>query len=177
MHDASLAAPSLPPRRASVRFMFSHPAHVVALGFGSGLSPVAPGTCGTLWGWLSYLAMAHWLGPDRIGEVILLSLPLCWWACTVTARNMRVADPSSIVCDEIVCFWLVLWLVMPAGLPGQFAAFLVFRVLDMAKPGPIGWADRRFHGSGWRGGFGIMADDVVAAFCTLLVLALWRHLW
>ncbi|MDB5913272.1 MAG: phosphatidylglycerophosphatase [Ramlibacter sp.] len=178
MQDASQAVPAgLPPRRPTVRFMFSHPAHIVALGFGSGLAPAAPGTCGTLWAWLAYLAMAHWLGPAAIGEVILLSLPLGWWACTVTARNLRVADPGCIVWDEIVCFWIVLWLVMPAGVLAQFAAFLLFRAFDMVKPGPVGWADRRFHGGGWRGGFGIMIDDVVAAFCTLLVLAFWRHLW
>jgi phosphatidylglycerophosphatase A len=176
MNDAVAAGP-LPGRRPSSRFLLSHPAHLVALGFGSGLAPVAPGTCGTLWAWLAYLAMQHWLAPAQIGEVILLSLPLGWWACTVTARNLRVADPGCIVWDEVVCFWIVLWLLMPASIWAQAAAFLLFRLFDMAKPGPVGWADRRFHGSGWRGGFGIMLDDLVAAFCTLLVIALARQLW
>jgi phosphatidylglycerophosphatase A len=176
MPEAVLAEPPLlPPRRPSVRFMLSHPAHVIALGFGSGLVPFAPGTSGTLWAWLAYLAMQHWLDPLLLGAIVALSLPVGWWACTVTARNMRIADPGSIVWDEIACFWIVLWVLMPAGVLAQGIAFLVFRAFDMAKPGPVGWADRYFKGHGWAGGFGIMMDDVVAAFCTLLVLAFWRH--
>jgi len=175
MIDAALPhSPSLPPRQPTVGFMLSHPAHLVALGFGSGLSRVAPGTFGTLWAWIAFAAMQHWL-PARIGEVILLSLPLAWWACTVTARNLRVMDPAAIVFDEIVCFWIVLWLVTPAGWTGQLSAFLLFRLFDTLKPGPMAWADRYFKDVGWRGGFGILVDDLLAAFCTLLVLAFWRH--
>lgn len=164
----------LTPRRATVAFMFSHPAHVVALGFGCGLAPIAPGTWGTLWAWIAFAVLQHWLGPEQMGELILLSLPLGWWACTVTARNMRLADPTAVVWDEIVCFWIVLWLLTPAGWPAELAAFALFRLFDAWKPGPIGWADRHFKGPGWRGGFGILADDLLAAFCTLLVLAFWR---
>jgi phosphatidylglycerophosphatase A len=176
MPDAILPAPdgALPPRRASVAFMLSHPAHVIALGFGSGLAPVAPGTWDTAWAWMVFLLLREWLSPAQMGELIAVSLPLGWWACTVTARNLRVADPSAVVWDEIVCFWIVLWLLLPAGWMGQLAAFLLFRLFDALKPGPVGWADRAFKGWGWRGGFGILADDLVAAFCTLLVLALWR---
>jgi phosphatidylglycerophosphatase A len=157
--------------------MLAHPAHTLALGFGSGLSPVAPGTCGTLWAWVAYLVMQLWLSPATIGCVIALSVPIGWWACTLTAQHMGIADPSHIVWDEILCFWLILWLVMPAGWLGQLAAFALFRFFDAAKPGPIAWADRYFKGFGWRGGFGILADDLVAAFCTLLVIAAWRHAW
>ena len=109
-----------------------------------------------------------------IGWVIAASFVIGWWACTVTAANMRVLDPGNIVWDEVIAFWLVLWLVMPAGLWGQLVAFLLFRFFDAAKPGPVGWADNLFHGFGWRGGFGIVFDDLVAAFCTLLVIAAWR---
>lgn len=167
--------PSVRPavRRPGARFMLSHPAHLIALGFGSGLSPVAPGTVGTLWGWASYLVLQAWLSPAQIGWVIGGALALGWAACTVTARHMRVSDPSAIVWDEIVAFWLVLWLVMPTGLWGQFVAFVLFRFFDAVKPGPVAWADRRFHGFGARGGFGILLDDLVAAFCTLFVMALW----
>ena len=83
-------------------------------------------------------------------------------------------DPGNIVWDEVVAFWLVLWLVMPTGFWGQLVAFALFRFFDAVKPGPVGWADEAFHGFGWRGGFGILLDDFVAAFCTLLVIALWR---
>ena len=180
MSDA-LLSPEMPPEmvraaalRPSAGFMLAHPAHFVALGFGSGLSPLAPGTAGTLWAWLSYLVLQRWLSPAGMGALIAASVLVGWWACTVTARNMRVADPGSIVWDEVVGFWLVLWLVMPAGLPGQLAAFALFRFFDAAKPGPVAWADKTFKGFGWRGGFGILFDDLVAAACTLLVIALWR---
>ena len=177
MRDAVLLDPdTLPPRQPTVGFMLSHPAHVLALGFGCGLARTAPGTWGTLWAWASFILLQHWLAPARIGEVILLALPLGWWACTVTARNLRCMDPASIVWDEIVCFWIVLWMVTPAGWAGQLAAFLLFRLFDIWKPGPMGWADRKFKDVGWRGGFGILADDLLAAFCTLLVLALWKAL-
>ena len=161
--------------RPNARFLLAHPAHFIALGLGSGLSPVAPGTAGTLWAWLAYAVLQIWCTPAQIGWVIAVSLPLGWWACTVTARHMGVADPGSIVWDEIVAFWLVLWLVTPAGWLAQLAAFVLFRYFDAAKPGPVRWADSLFKGFGWRGGFGILFDDLVAAGCTLLVFALARH--
>ncbi|MDD5325234.1 MAG: phosphatidylglycerophosphatase A [Polaromonas sp.] len=165
---------STAPPRPNSRFLLAHPAHFIALGFGSGLSPVAPGTAGTLWAWLSFLVLQHWLAPAEMGVLIAVSLPVGWWACTVTARNMRVADPGSIVWDEVLAFWLVLWLVMPASLTMQGVAFLLFRFFDAVKFGPVAWADKTFKGLGWRGGFGILFDDILAAFCTLLVIALWR---
>lgn len=163
-----------PPLRATRAFLLSHPAHLVALGFGSGLSPVAPGTVGTLWAWLAFLMLQLWLLPVGIGWVIAVSIPLGWWACTVTARHLGVADPGCIVWDEVVAFWIVLWLAMPMGLWGQAAAFLLFRFFDAVKPGPVRWADRLFKGFGSRGGWGILFDDFVAAFCTLFVIAVWR---
>ena len=158
----------------AARFMWSHSAHVLAMGFGSGLSPKAPGTVGTLWAWASYELMTLFMTTSDIGLLIALSLPVGWWACTVTAQHMQVQDPSAIVWDEIVAFWLILWLWMPVGLWGQFVAFVLFRFFDAVKPGPVGWADRHFHGLGWRGGWGIMFDDLVAAFCTLLCISLWQ---
>ena len=70
---------------------------------------------------------------------------------------------------------VVLWLLLPAGFWAQLIAFALFRFFDAVKPGPVAWADELFKGLGWRGGWGIMFDDLVAAFCTLLVIALWRH--
>ncbi|MFM2208457.1 MAG: hypothetical protein RIQ96_100 [Pseudomonadota bacterium] len=164
------------PRRASAPFLRGHLAHFIAMGFGSGLSPRAPGTAGTLWAWLAFLAISFvWAPSDAQWAVIIgIAFAIGWWACTVTARHLGTSDPSAIVIDEIAAFWLVLLLVMPAGFWAQLAAFLLFRFFDAAKPGPVGWADRLFKGFGARGGFGIMFDDLVAAFCTLLVIALWR---
>jgi len=157
--------------------MLSHPAHCIALGWGSGLARVAPGTVGTLWGWLVFWLLQEWLSPLAWGLVIVVSLPLGWWACTVTAQHMAVADPGAVVWDEIVAIWLILWLLMPSGFWGQLVAFVLFRFFDAAKPGPVAWADRSFKGFGWRGGWGIMWDDLVAAGCTLWVIALWRHVF
>jgi phosphatidylglycerophosphatase A len=162
--------------RPTFRLLLAHPAHALAFAFGAGLSPVAPGTVGTLWGWAAFLILQMWLSPMAMGWVVLAGLPVAWWSSTVTARHLGVLDPGSIVIDEVIAFWLVLWLLMPAGLLAQAVAFALFRYFDAAKPGPVGWADNLFHGYGWRGGLGIVFDDLVAAFCTLLVIALWRVL-
>lgn len=169
------------PRKATVRFLLSHPAHLIALGFGSGLSPFAPGTVGSLWGWLAFVVLQPRLNDSQWAMLLLGGLTVGWWACTVTARNLATTDPSQVVWDEVIAFWLILWLVTPAGLWTQFSAFVLFRIFDAAKPGPVAWADqffkgRRGHSIGWSQGFGILFDDLVAALCTLMVIALWRWL-
>jgi phosphatidylglycerophosphatase A len=116
---------------------------------------------------------AAWVWP----ALLLASLALGWWACTLTARHLGVADPGSIVWDEVLAFWLVLWVLGPQSLLWQCAAFALFRFFDAAKPGPVRWADQAFkrrpgEAIGWRQGFGILFDDLVAALCTLVVLAL-----
>jgi phosphatidylglycerophosphatase A len=168
-------------RKPSWRFLLSHPAHAIALGFGSGLSPKAPGTVGTLWAWITFVLLQPHLNDAQWALLIAAGTLVGWWACTVTARHLALADPGAIVWDEIVAFWLVLWLVMPATLWAQLAAFALFRVFDAAKPGPVAWADQLFKVRrgvpiGWAQGFGILFDDFVAALCALLVIALWRWL-
>ena len=185
--DPQTGDPMYPPRPApppgpTVRFMLSHPAHVLALGLGSGLSRIAPGTSGTLWAWVAYSALSPWMGDMQWAWVVGLGTLVGCWASTVTARHMGVLDPSSVVIDEILAFWLVLWLVSPTSLVGQVMAFGLFRYFDAVKPGPVGWADALFHHVdpltdrwAWaKAGVGIMLDDFVAAGCTLLVVALWR---
>jgi phosphatidylglycerophosphatase A len=166
-------------RRPGWRFLVSHPAHLIALGFGSGLSPVAPGTAGTLWAWFVYAALQPFVGDGARAAVLAGATLLGWWACTVTARNLAQADPSAVVWDEVVAFWFVLWLVTPASLTAQAMAFVLFRFFDAAKPGPVAWADqlfkrRRGEPIGWAQGFGILLDDYVAALCTLVVISIWR---
>ena len=162
----------------TLKFLFTHPAHFLALGCGSGLSPIVPGTAGTAWGWATFLILQQWLGfnPVYWSALIAVSLLVGWWACTVTAQHMQVADPGSVVWDEIVAFWLVLWLIGPTDFAGQLAAFVLFRLFDIIKPGPIGWADKAFKGLNARGGFGILFDDILAALATVLVMVLWRML-
>jgi phosphatidylglycerophosphatase A len=171
--------PSAAPRRASARLMWSHPAHALSLGFGSGLSPVAPGTVGTLWAWLTFAALSNWLSPAAWGGVLAVGTLVGWWACTRTAQALGIADPSAVVWDEILAFWSILWLIAPASFSWQLAAFVLFRLFDAVKPGPVGWADGLFKSApgarpGWAQGLGIILDDAVAALCTLLVLALMR---
>lgn len=182
MSDAMSKVMNGAPRRATVGLLLSHPAHFIALGGGSGLSPKAPGTVGTLWGWVSFLAIQHAVGTGLHADLIwAVILAVGWlvgcWACTHTARSLRVADPGSVVWDEVWAFWLMLWLISPVDWRGQLVAFITFRFFDAAKPGPVGWADQLFklkpgQSIGWAQGLGIMFDDLVAALCALLVLAL-----
>ena len=163
--------------RIPASFLWQHPAHWIALGFGSGLSRWAPGTAGTLWGWLSFLLLDRWLGDVAWGLTIVVALVVGLWACTLTARHLGIADPGVIVWDEVVAFWIVLWLLTPASTWDQLLAFVLFRYFDAAKPGPVAWADRLCklrpgQAIGWRQGFGILFDDLVAAALTLLVIAL-----
>lgn len=169
------------PRRADWRFLLEHPAHPIALGFGSGLLPWGPGTAGTLFGWAMFALLDVWLDDRQWALVLLLAFAIGWWACTRCAQALRQSDPGAIVWDEVLGIWLVLWLVMPAGWRGQLTAVVLFRLFDIAKLGPVAWADRLFKarpGStiGARQGLGILLDDLVAALCTLLVIALWRLL-
>jgi phosphatidylglycerophosphatase A len=166
--------PPPPLARPTLAFMASHPAHAIALGFGSGLARFAPGTVGTLWGWAAFVVLQPWLSDAGWALLIAGNLLLGWWACTVTARHMGLPDSSHMVWDEVVAIWLVLWVLAPADFGTQVAAFAVFRFFDAVKFGPMAWADQAFKGFGPRGGFGVMLDDLAAAFCTLLVFAVWR---
>ena len=141
MNDTdALPSHPAPVRRPTARFMLAHPAHVIALGFGSGLSPVAPGTAGTLWAWLCFLALQQWLSSTQLGLLIAASFLLGWWACTVTAQHMQIADSGHIVWDEIAAFWLVLWLLMPAGWLMQLQPLRCFVCLTPSSPSP--WPGR-----------------------------------
>ncbi len=169
-------------RHPSFGFMAAHPARWMALGFGAGLSPLAPGTVGTLWAWLAFSVLQPLLSAPQVAWLLIVSGGMGWWACTLTARHMNNADPGAIVWDEILAFWLMLWLLLPASFKIQVIAFALFRYFDAAKPGPVAWADQRFKSHpgqpiGWAQGFGILFDDLVAAFCALLVISLWLRLW
>ena len=151
--------------RPSWRFLASRPAHFIAFGFGVGLIPVAPGTFGTLLAFPLYWLIRPEVGQMEYLLVVLVLFGLGIWACDVTGRAIGVADHGGMVWDEIVAFLLVLFFV-PAALHWQAVAFLLFRLFDILKPPPIGYYDRIF-----KSGFGVMLDDLVAAFYTLVVLA------
>ncbi|NMF91536.1 phosphatidylglycerophosphatase A family protein [Aromatoleum petrolei] len=149
--------------------LLSHPAHFISLGFGSGLSPRAPGTAGTLAAWLLYPLLRA-----PISEFVFLALLTSFFVAGViaadrTGRALGAADHGAIVWDEIVAFWLVLFFA-PPGLAWQAAAFVLFRFFDIVKPQPIRWADSHVGG-----GFGVMLDDLIAAGYAILALAVLKH--
>jgi phosphatidylglycerophosphatase A len=167
-HSGQTEGP-LTSKRPTWQFMLSHPAHIASLGFGSGLSPVMPGTCGTLAGWLIFALLNPFLGTTSWVVLILVGFVLGVWLCGFTATKMHTPDPGAVVWDEIIAMWIVLLVAMPTGFLGQLGCFLVFRFFDMVKPPPIRYFDHHL-----KGGFGIMFDDIVAAFFSLIVIALWR---
>ncbi len=141
------------------------PVGFLAFGFCSGLSPRAPGTAGSAMALLlgvPLLGLPLWIAAALVVVAFLVGIPICERA----SRAMGVHDHGGIVWDEFVGVWMVL-LTLPAHPAWWLAAFIVFRVFDIAKPWPIGWLDRRV-----RGGLGIMIDDVVAAIYAIAVLAL-----
>jgi phosphatidylglycerophosphatase A len=156
--------------RPSWRLLLSHPAHLVAFGFGVGLVPVAPGTWGTLLALPVYWLVAPRLDATHFLLVLAVLFLLGVWACEVTGRAIGAADHGGMVWDETVAFLLVLFFV-PATLPWQAAAFLLFRLFDILKPPPIRHYERTF-----KNGFGVMFDDLLAAFYALLVISVARTL-
>ncbi|XZG71256.1 phosphatidylglycerophosphatase A family protein [Chitinibacteraceae bacterium HSL-7] len=153
--------------RPDLRFLLAHPAHFIALGFGSGLPRRAPGTWGTLAALPLYAALAA-LGLSPLA-VALLCIPVFLvgvWAASITGKALGVHDHGGIVIDEIVAMWLVLATV-PATPLWWALAFAAFRLFDIAKPWPIRWFDARVPG-----GLGVMLDDLLAALAAIGVLAL-----
>ena len=148
------------------QFLLLSPHHFFACGLGSGLSPVASGTAGTLFAWLVYPLLRGWLFHDDISFAIFLALAFAYGvlACDRTGKALGVADHGAIVWDEIVPFWLVL-LFTPTSLLWQLAAFLLFRFFDIVKPPPANWFDQHV-----KNGFGVMMDDLVAAGFSILVI-------
>ncbi len=141
--------------------------HWLALGFGSGLAPKAPGTFGTLAA-LPLLYLLWPLGIYWASAFIILGTVLGIYVCEMVSRDIGVADHGSIVWDEVIGFAITLWAV-PLTLENVVVAFLLFRLLDIAKPWPIRWFDRNVHG-----GLGVMLDDIVAG---ILACGLLHSVW
>ncbi len=157
--------------RPTLSFLLAHPAHFFALGCGSGLAPKAPGTFGTLFAWGSFLLFRPYFGDFQLLFLLLAAYLAGIWFIEVTGRALGDPDHGSIVWDEIVPFWLVL-LMTPDAFFWQLAAFALFRYFDITKPQPARYFDQHV-----KNGFGVMADDLVAAGYTLLCLALLKLLY
>lgn len=152
--------------KPSWRFLFSHPAHLLSFGFGSGLARKAPGTFGTLVAFPIY-----WYLAPRLSDAVFLLL-LIWafaigvWVCDITGKALGDSDYGGIVWDEVVAMLLVLFFT-PPGWEWWLLAFVLFRFFDIVKPPPI-----RYFDSNWHGGLGVMFDDLLAAGYALLCMAI-----
>jgi phosphatidylglycerophosphatase A len=161
-----MAADTTTSRRPDARFLLAHPAHFIALGFGSGLAPKAPGTFGTLAGlalfWFFALVLA--MPPFVIAFAAIPLFVIGMWASERTARDLGVEDHGAIVIDEITAF-LPLAALASTSLVLQLVAFGLFRLFDIWKPPPIRAFEKRL-----KGGFGVMFDDLVAAAYAYVVM-------
>lgn len=155
-------------RRRIREIALGSPDGLLAFGFGSGLSPVAPGTAGSAVGVLLALPLAALPLPLALGFVAV-AFVFGIWLCGRVGRRIGVHDHGGIVFDEFVGMWLVL-VCVPLHWPWWLGAFVFFRLFDAAKPWPIGWFDRRIHG-----GFGVMFDDMLAGGYALAALAAVNH--
>jgi phosphatidylglycerophosphatase A len=149
--------------RVNARQVFSSPVLWLAFGFGSGLAPRAPGTAGTL------MAIPLFLLLDQLGFTGYLLVTTCItlvgvWICGRASRVLGAHDHPGIVWDEFAGF-LITMVAAPEGWAGIAAGFALFRLFDIWKPWPVGWADRKVHG-----GLGIMLDDVLAGLLAAAVL-------
>jgi len=145
-----------------------NPLVFLALGFGSGLAPKAPGTVGTLvalplYYFMAQLPLLHYLMITAVLFIIGV------WLCGYTASKLGAHDHPGIVFDEIVGY-LITMIAVPFSWPMLLAGFVLFRFFDAVKPWPISWCDKNLHG-----GFGIMFDDVLAGLASLILLQLYLH--
>ncbi|MGR3808456.1 phosphatidylglycerophosphatase [Pasteurella testudinis DSM 23072] len=139
------------------------PVHFLALGFGSGLISPAPGTWGTLAGWLIGIGLLQFIAPLTLVVVAISAFVLGIYLCEKTAKDMGVHDHGAIVWDEIAAIWLVLAFIPQQNWLWYCLAFVVFRLFDIFKPYPINYFDENV-----KSGFGIMLDDLLAAIYTIL---------
>jgi phosphatidylglycerophosphatase A len=171
--DAFTESPPIEPG-LDARFMWSHPLHAISLGLGSGLAPMLPGATGTLFGWATFIILNRYLSPLQWAVLITVGFFAGIVSTGYTAKRIQQTSWSgptkAIVWDHVVAFWLVLLMVTPCSFFTQLCAFLLFRFFDTVTLPPVRYYRRRL-----RGGARIMVDDAVAAFLTLIVIAVWRH--
>jgi phosphatidylglycerophosphatase A len=144
--------------------LLRHPAGWFGTGLGSGLSPRAPGTVGTLVALLPWWLWLRGLDPRAYLLVLAFAFALGVWAAHWMIARTRIQDPSVFVWDEFVGVWIALFLA-PPGWFWVLVAFALFRLFDIWKPWPVRWADRHVHG-----GLGAMLDDVLAGVYALVTL-------
>jgi phosphatidylglycerophosphatase A len=148
-----------------------HPAALLSTWFGAGLLPGAPGTWGSAAALPFAWGLAMWGGAWALVGAAVACFLVGWWSSAVYVRRTGLDDPGEIVIDEVAGQWLVLAFVPPD--PVLYGiGFLVFRVLDIWKPFPAGWADRHIEG-----GLGVMTDDALAALYGTAIMAAVAAWW
>ncbi len=152
------------------RVNLRNPIHFFALGFGSGLLRPAPGTWGSLVGVILGALLLPALGAKTFFILTALCFFIGIWLCERTSHDMGVHDHGSIVWDEIVAVFLVLLAVPQVSLLWCAIAFVTFRLFDILKPYPIRYFDEKLTN-----GFGIMADDILAAGYSIVVILVLAH--
>lgn len=140
-----------------------NPIHFLALGFGSGLSPIMPGTCGTIAAIPIYLMICY-LPTTYYLTIFIIMTIAGFWLCGVTSKHLKTYDHPSIVWDEIVGYLLTMFAI-PVAWNWIIIGFVLFRVFDIWKPWPIGWMDKHI-----RNGIGIVVDDLMAAIYAWILL-------
>lgn len=154
----------------TLKMVLTNPNHFFAFGFGSGLAPKAPGTFGTLAAIPLFWLIQDLSWPIYVALLVAAFVLGVYW-CDRSSKALGVHDHGGIVWDEMVGYWLTMFLA-PAGWMWMLTGFILFRFFDILKPWPIGVVDRRVHG-----GFGIMIDDVLAAVYAWMVLQLLAYFW
>lgn len=148
--------------------VLSSPVHFLAFGFGSGLSPFAPGTFGTLAAVPLYLLFQS-LDVISYCLVVAVVCAVGVWLCGRSSEMLGVHDHGGIVWDEFAGYFITM-IAAPAGWLWIIIGFVLFRILDIWKPWPIKWADQKVHG-----GLGIMLDDILAGFIALGIMQVLAH--
>ena len=155
-------------RNQAPRSIWTNPVHFLAFGLGTGASPYAPGTVGTLLGVPLVYLLSHWpLWVYLLVTAVLTVIGI--WACDKTSKDIGVHDHGGIVIDEVAGY-LVTMIAVPVNVWTLIAAFFIFRFFDIIKPWPISWLDKQVQG-----GVGIMVDDLLAGVYGLAVI--WIGLW
>ncbi|NQZ87008.1 MAG: phosphatidylglycerophosphatase A [Colwellia sp.] len=149
--------------KSTDNFRIANPIHFLALGFGSGLLPKAPGTFGTLAAIPLYLLLSPSSMSIYLAVVIVMSIAGIY-ICGKAAEDAGVHDHGAIVWDEIVGFLITMFLV-PLSWQSVVVGFVLFRIFDIFKPWPISFIDKNVHG-----GLGIMLDDIIAGFAALVCM-------
>lgn len=158
--------------RPTLAWVYAKPWRIIAFGMGSGVFYPGPGTWGTVWAWAIWLIALQFIPWVALPLLLALAFMIGVWACERTGSgDLGVSDHGGMVWDEAVAFWLVLWLLPVQTWWMQVLAFALFRLFDITKPPPIRYFDRKVSG-----GLGVMVDDILAAFYSLILLYLFASI-